>query len=141
MTKIIRWRLHAASPPEKLFELLTTDGGRESFWADRSTSTADDFTLIFPGGTEERCPIIEAVHPSRFVFEYFGSVVEVELASDGSGGTDLLLTNSGVSQEEHAEVHAGWVSVLLPLKAVADFGVDLRNHDPARTWRQLYVDQ
>jgi hypothetical protein len=32
------------------------------------------------------------------------------------------------------------VSVLLALKAAADFGVDLRNHDPARTWWQGYCD-
>jgi hypothetical protein len=35
---------------------------------------------------------------------------------------------------------AGWVTVLLTLKAAADFGVDLRSHDPARTWGQGYVD-
>jgi hypothetical protein len=35
---------------------------------------------------------------------------------------------------------AGWVSVLLALKAAADFGIDLRNHDPARTWNKGYVD-
>lgn len=28
----------------------------------------------------------------------------------------------------------------MALKAAADFGVDLRNHDPTRTWDQGYVD-
>jgi hypothetical protein len=28
----------------------------------------------------------------------------------------------------------------LVLKAAADFGADLRNHDPARTWEQGYVE-
>jgi hypothetical protein len=37
-------------------------------------------------------------------------------------------------------VNAGWVSVLLGLKAAADHGVDLRNHDAARTWSQGYCD-
>ena len=37
--------------------------------------------------------------------------------------------------------HAGWVSWLLVLKAVADFEVDLRNGDPERAWSQRYVDQ
>jgi len=32
------------------------------------------------------------------------------------------------------------VSVLLALKAVADFGVDLRNHDRRRSWTAGYVD-
>jgi hypothetical protein len=35
---------------------------------------------------------------------------------------------------------AGWVSVLLALKAAADFRVDLRSHDPQRTWSQGYAD-
>jgi hypothetical protein len=33
------------------------------------------------------------------------------------------------------------VSWLLVLKAVADFGVDLRNDSPERAWKQRYVDQ
>jgi hypothetical protein len=45
-----------------------------------------------------------------------------------------------VPDEWHAEVNAGWVSVLLALKAAADHGVDLRNHDAARTWSQGYCD-
>jgi hypothetical protein len=28
----------------------------------------------------------------------------------------------------------------MALKAAADFGVDLRSHDPARTWDQGFVD-
>ena len=79
--------------------------------------------------------------PSLFAFTYFHSTVTIELESDGKGGTDLTLTNAEVPQAEYEEVCAGWLNVLLPLKAAADFGVDLRNHDPTRTWRQGYVDQ
>jgi hypothetical protein len=39
-----------------------------------------------------------------------------------------------------AEVLPGWVSVLMALKAYVDHGVDLRNHDAARTWDQGYCD-
>jgi hypothetical protein len=38
------------------------------------------------------------------------------------------------------EVIAGWVSVQLALKAAVDFGVDLRTHDPARSWDQGYAE-
>jgi hypothetical protein len=31
--------------------------------------------------------------------------------------------------------------VLFPFKAAADFGVDLRNHDPSRSWDQGYADR
>ena len=62
------------------------------------------------------------------------------LEDDGAGGTDLTLTDEGVPEADHAEVLAGWVSVLMALKAAVDFGVDLRNHDPARSWDQGYAD-
>ena len=51
-----------------------------------------------------------------------------------------MLTEAGVPQAERVEVMAGWVSVLLALKAAVDFGVDLRNHDPQRTWEQGYAE-
>ena len=67
--------------------------------------------------------------------------MQVTLAPDGATGTDLTLVNTGVAEQDFAEVHAGWLNVLLPLKAAADFGVDLRSHDPRRTWRERFVDQ
>jgi hypothetical protein len=62
------------------------------------------------------------------------------LSDGGQGGTDLTLTDTGVPAQDRAEVTTGWVSVLLALKAAADFGADLRNHDPARSWEQGYVE-
>ena len=103
--------------------------------------TPAGFVLSFPDGSEETCRVIRAERPGIFEFEYFGSTVLVELAEDGSGGTDVTLTNSGVAATDLDDVRAGWLNVLLPLKAAADFGIDLRNHDPMRTWRQGYVDQ
>jgi uncharacterized protein YndB with AHSA1/START domain len=141
MPKKVQWRIHCKSGPERLFELLSTDAGRRLFWAEESRSSGSGFSLRFPDGTEERCLLVSAEPPHRFAFRYFGSEVEILLQPDGSGGTDLTLTNIGVPQEDYDEVNAGWLSVLLPLKAAADFGVDLRNHDPRRTWRELYVDQ
>jgi uncharacterized protein YndB with AHSA1/START domain len=141
MSRTVQWRLHCNAPPEQLFELLATDAGRERFWAETSRGYAGGFLLIFPDGTEERCQLLESVAPQRFRFSYFGSIVAIELEADGRGGTDLTLVNTDVRDEEFDEVNAGWVSVLLPLKAVADFGIDLRNHDRKRTWREGYVDQ
>ncbi len=85
--------------------------------------------------------MLEADPPRRFVVEYLGgSRVAFELASDGADGTDVTLVDEGVPDEWESEVRAGWVSVLLALKAAADFGVDVRNHDAARTWAQGYCD-
>jgi uncharacterized protein YndB with AHSA1/START domain len=139
--KTILWRLHASSPPERVWELLATDRGRELFWAETSRSEGDRFTLGFSMGVEGECTVLAAAAPSLFAFSYFGTEVRIELKPDGKGGTDLTLVNSGVPEGEYEDMLPGWLNVLLPLKAAADFGVDLRNHDPARSWRERYVDQ
>ena len=137
--RTIVWRLHTAAPPERVWDLLTTDSGREQFWAETSRSQGDRFELGFAMGVSGESRILESSAPSRFAFTYFGTVVLVELAPDGAGGTDLTLTNSEVPEAEYEDMLPGWLNVLLPLKAAADFAVDLRNHDPARSWRERYV--
>ena len=42
---------------------------------------------------------------------------------------NLLRINENINENEFNEVYAGWVSVLMNLKAVADFQCDLRNHN------------
>jgi uncharacterized protein YndB with AHSA1/START domain len=141
MGRVVLWRLHTTSPPEQVFRLWISDEGREKFWAEKSRIDGNVFRLIFPDGSEEECKVIQSDPPALLEFSYFGATVKVELASDGHGGTDLTLTSTGVPIEEYEEVNAGWLSVLLQLKAAADFGIDLRNHDRSRTWRQGYIDQ
>lgn len=85
--------------------------------------------------------ILKAVPPHRYCICYVGhSVTTFDLTDDGHGGTDLTVTDSGVPARDRTEVIAGWVSVLMNLKAVVDFGVDLRVHDPARHWETGYVE-
>ena len=131
----LRWRIHLASSPEAVYELLSTDEGRAQFWAESAVEHGDAIEFTFPNGMQSRATVLAAEPPSRFAVDYFGSRTTFELEPDGDGGTDLTLSGEG-----DAEVLAGWVSVLLALKAAADFGVDLRNHDPGRTWWQGYCD-
>jgi hypothetical protein len=79
--------------------------------------------------------------PVLLTIDYFGGRARFELAPDGRGGTELLLTHDQVAPEEWNEVHAGWLNVLFPLKAWVTHGVDLRNHDGERSWDQGYADQ
>ncbi|MDP9370097.1 MAG: SRPBCC domain-containing protein [Chloroflexota bacterium] len=137
----LRWRVHLISPPGQVHAVLMTDLGRAHFWAESVWEEDGLITWVFPGGQTWRGEVLENVPPRRFAVRYVGgSVATFDLADDGSGGTDLTLTDAGVPAEHRAEVAAGWVSVLLGLKAAVDFGIDLRNHDPARTWAQGYVD-
>lgn len=137
----IRWRIHLAVPPEHVFEALDSNGGRASFWAESADESDGWIDFHFIGSVRFRAEVLERVPPRLFALTYFDGVARFELSDNGAGGTDLLLTHEGVPLDDWAEVHAGWLNVLLPLKAHVGFGVDLRNHDPRRTWQDGYADQ
>lgn len=137
----LTWRLHLRSPRERVYDMLGTAEGRARFWAEEAPERDGRIEFRFADGVTWSSRIFDRDPPARFVIEYVGGAVTTfELASDGEGGTDLTLTETHVSARVR-EIHApGWVSVLLALKAAVDFGVDLRNHDPRRSWDQGYVD-
>ena len=138
---LIQWNLHLRSSPEMVYETLSTDRGRASFWAESAVEKDGIIHFIFPNQSEWNGKILEEVPSRKFKVEYYGgSITTFELETDGAGGTDLTLTDQGVPQADRTEVIAGWVSVLLALKASVDFGVDLRNHDPKRCWDEGFVE-
>jgi uncharacterized protein YndB with AHSA1/START domain len=140
-TKTLLWRLHLKSSPSTVYQILATNEGRSRFWAESAVEIDGRIHFKFPNGQSWSGRLLEQVAPQRFTVDYMGgSVATFELSDDGRGGTDLTLTDEGVSAIDRAEVSAGWVSVLLALKAAVDFGVDLRNHDVGRTWDAGFVD-
>ncbi len=137
----IRWRLHLRSPVARVYQALSTGEGRASFWAESAEEREGAIHFVFPNGATWNAQVIEALPPNKYTLEYYGgSITTFELSDDGRGGSDLALTDSGVSAEDRTEVIAGWVSVLMSLKAAVDFGVDLRTHDPDRNWDHGYVE-
>lgn len=140
-TRMIRWKLHLKSSPQAVYEKLSTDEGRASFWAESAVEQNSVILFVFPNEAEWQGKILENNPPHRFKVEYYGgSITTFEMEPDGSGGTDLTLTDEGVFAEDRTEVIAGWVSVLMALKASVDFGVDLRSHDFERTWDEGYIE-
>ena len=137
---VIRWKLHCRSAREKVFDALTTDAGRASFWAESTSEDDGAVRFHFLNHPPVEGRILESRPPGSFTIDYFGAVTEFSLDDDGKGGTDLTLVASGVPENERVEVIAGWVSVLMALKAAVDHGVDLRNHDESRTWSDGYAD-
>lgn len=131
--------MHLPVPPDIVDRALATDEGRATFWA-KTNEQAGLIHFVFPNGFEYRGRVVEHRRAEHFAVEYFGGVATFELAPDGRGGTDLLLTHTGQSGAGWHEVHAGWLNVLFPLKAVLAHGIDLRNHDPERTWDDGYAD-
>lgn len=137
----IRWRMHLPVPPAAVFAALDSDEGRAAFWAESAPEADGRVEFHFPNGYVHEAELLERQPPTTWAVRYFGTPARFELADDGDGGTDLLLTHEGVSAGDWCEVHAGWLNVLFPLKAWLVHGVDLRNHDPARSWAQGYADQ
>jgi uncharacterized protein YndB with AHSA1/START domain len=136
----IRWRMHIPAPPERVFAALDSANGRAAFWAVSAMEADGWIDFRFADGSRWRARILERRPPSVFVVDYFGGPARFELSPDGRGGTDLLLTHDLPDADEWHEVHAGWLNVLFPLKAWVAYGVDLRNHDPERSWSAGYAD-
>ena len=137
---VIRWRLHFASPPSKVFDALSTDGGRARFWAESAPEVGGSITFHFLDYPPYTGRVLQREPPSVFAVDYFGATTTFTLVGDGAGGTDLELVATNVDEAMRAEVTAGWVSVLMAMKAAVDHGIDLRNHDLARTWQRGYAD-
>ena len=138
--KSITWKLHLKSNPKVVFDLLTTPEGEMKFWAEKVTQVDEEIQFSFPNGQTYDSQIIKSKPNKEFHLDYFNSLVKFHLELSGTGGTDLTLINENVSESDFSEVHAGWISVLMNLKAVADFHCDLRNHNPKKTWDHGYVD-
>jgi uncharacterized protein YndB with AHSA1/START domain len=138
---LIRWRLYLKSPITRVFLVLSTDAGRASFWAESAMEINGVIHFVFPNQMTWDGLILESIPPQKFSVRYYGnSTTTFTLREEGEGGTILTLTDAGVPILDRTEVIAGWVSVLMNLKAVVEFGVDLRNHDVTRQWDNAFVE-
>ncbi len=137
---LIRWRMHLPVPPERVYDALSSDQGRASFWAETAIERDGHIEFRFSSGYACRSTILERVPAQLFSIDYSGGRVSFQLSPDGAGGTELFLVHRNIGRDEWNEVHAGWLNVLFPLKAWLVHGVDLRNHDPNRSWDQGYAD-
>lgn len=54
----IRWRMHLAVPPEKVFAALDSDDGRAAFWAESAVEVEAEIVFRFVGGYETKSPIL-----------------------------------------------------------------------------------
>jgi len=136
----IRCRMHVPVTPEFVYAALDSDAGRAAFWAESAPVRDGHVHFRFHDGTECARRVLERRPPRSWAIDDFGTPARFELAPDGAGRTDLLLTHEGVAPRDWNEVHAGWLDVLFPLEAWLAHGVDLRNHDPRRAWDQGYSD-
>ncbi len=136
----ITWRLHLRSSPDVVYDALDSDAGRASFWAETAIEHDGSVLFRFINGERYDGQILERVRPLRWTVDYYGAPVTFTLTDDGRGGTDVVMTHPVDDEGARQQMTPGWLNVLLPMKAAIDHGIDLHNHDPARTWDQRYVD-
>jgi uncharacterized protein YndB with AHSA1/START domain len=136
----IRWKIALRSPPERVYQALSTEAGRQAFWALEAGERDGVIHFRFPNGWTGESKILRAEPPNLFEIDYFGMPTRFEIEPVDEGAA-LTVIAEGVPDHDWDDVHAGWVSVLLILKASVDFGIDLRNGDPSRSWDAGFVDQ
>lgn len=136
----IRWKVHFRSSPERVFEALATDAGRAGFWAEAAPEVDGVITFHILNYGPFSGRILLRREPEIFRLEYYGTAVEFSLSGDGRGGTDLSLLATEVDESIRMEMVAGWVSVLMAMKAAVDHNIDLRNHDESRAWGTGFLD-
>ncbi|MDR3426169.1 SRPBCC domain-containing protein [Silvimonas sp.] len=137
---MIRWKMHFISSPAKVFAALATDAGRARFWAESAPENRGMISFHMLNYAPFAGRVLAREEPWLFVLAYFGTIVKFSLQPDGAGGTELLLVATEVTESARMEMAAGWVSVLMAMKAAVDHGVDLRNHDANRSWLDGYAD-
>lgn len=136
----LRWRVHLHATPEAVYQRLSTDAGRESFWAESSKALNDEVSLAFPDRSTATVKILLERPPHVLEVDYCGVATRFVLQRAGDEATVLEVTASNIPAHDTVDLAAGWVSVLLNLKAAINFGGDLRNHARARTWIDGFVD-
>ena len=123
----------------KLYSILNSNEGRASFWAESAREENGVIHFSFPNGQVCDAPILSKTAGKQISFFYFDTDVTINLYPE-QPGTTVEVVNDNVPDNEYAEIKAGWVSVLMALKASVDHGVDLRNHSAYRNWDTAYID-
>ena len=137
----INWKAHFKSSPETVYQSLTDPTKRKQYWADEAEEDGEKVTFVFKNLNFVNVgKIIERVPNRSFKVVYLDTTVTFELEPDLVGGTDLALKVENVKDGDKVELIAGWVNWLMTMRAAVDYGIDLRNHDPKRTWREGYVE-
>ena len=136
----IELKVHCTSSADKIFHLLDSDEGRKNFWAESTEEINGYIHFTFPNGQQYASKIISKIIHSEFSIIYFDTLVTFQLLGSKDNGTDVKMIHLDVPSEDYADTKAGWVSVLMALKAYADFGIDLRNHSKGKNWDTGFVD-
>lgn len=137
----IRWRVSLHTDSIGAYDYLSTARGRERFWAESAPEREGHVHFRFPNGCELKAEVLDCDPGRLYSLRYLGgNEVRFHLEEIPGRGCIVTVEEQCQSTGQYADDAPGWVSVLLALKAAVDFGVDLRNHNPERTWDGGFVD-
>ncbi len=136
----VLWKIHCSSPAHKIYDMINSADGRKRFWAESAEEKNGSIIFVFPNSEVYKGRILDRVPNKIFCLNYFDAPASFKLSPCERGWTDLTLTHENVPEKHYFETKAGWISVLLSLKAAVDFGIDLRNHNKDKSWDNYFVD-
>jgi hypothetical protein len=138
---IVSWRLRLASPPVQVCELLADEAGRPRFRSELEIEPGMDLAAILSRGAVWEDADVDREPPYRFTVRYAtGGVTTCDVADDGAGGSEVVVTDVGTVGEDRTDVLAAWVAALSAIKATVDFTLDLHTRDQLRTWFPDYAE-
>lgn len=138
--KNLSWKILLQKEPKAVYDMLNTDKGRASFWAESAIEDQNSIQFIFINGQKTISPILDRSPHQLFKINYFGVETSFYLQPLNENKTVVQLECVDIPESEYEEILPGWVSVLMNLKAVLEHGIDLRNHDPQHCWDQRFVN-
>jgi uncharacterized protein YndB with AHSA1/START domain len=144
--------LHIAidAPPEKVFQAWTDDKVVIKWFtvkAEMEPKKKGRIIWEWLGGDKLETKNIDFVPPKKFVFPFGskGEQVAVTIVPDGNGSVcELRQTKMKTDSKSRISMHMGckqgWTFFLTNLKSYLEHGVDLRSHDPSRSYNQNFVN-
>lgn len=143
-------KIEIAAPPERVYAAWTTAAEVEAWFSVRCEIDARAGGRLFYewlGGDRLEANVIAARknRELRIPFGPKGEEVRVVFTKI-RGGTLCTLEQTGMrtSPKQKIEMHlgckTGWVFFLTNLKAYLEHGLDLRSHDPRRSYRTGYLN-
>jgi hypothetical protein len=121
-TPIITWKIHLRSAPEAVYRMLATKEGRSRFWADAAEEEQGVIHFRFSNGQQLEAPRAGEDAPGTLSAELLRRQRrDLRAAGGREGRYGPHAERTRCPTQEYEQNRAGWVSVLLMLKAAVDF--------------------
>lgn len=143
-------KIEIRATPERVFKAWTSEKEIVKWFVSEAIlqpKKGGRFFMKFVTGVsgDETILSIKKNHSFSFSFGPDGEAVEVTVKKTKKG-TDCILHQYGMKETPQAKVNwhmgcrNGWVFFLTNLKAYLEKKIDLRSHDPKKTYLQGYVN-